>query len=111
MTLVSMASRLARRAFVISNARRLSFTAWNMDARGSAGVALAGWRLGNGARAREIMLGLERARLPRGGLPDLTQAVPFEFENAPSVAGTAWVELVRFEMERGEQQQWLWAKK
>jgi hypothetical protein len=67
---------------------------------GSAGVALAALRLGNKERAEAILAGVEPLRDASGGLPTLTIEVPLEFDRAPSVAGTAWVELVREEIAR-----------
>jgi hypothetical protein len=34
--------------------------------------------------------------------------VPFTFDTDPSVAGTAWVELVRFELARSNDRPTLW---
>jgi hypothetical protein len=68
---------------------------------GSAGVALAAVRLGHRQRAEAILAELERFRDASGGLPMMTADVPFEFDTKPSVAGTAWVELVRPEIEEG----------
>jgi hypothetical protein len=65
---------------------------------GSAGVALAAIRLGRRDRAASIVAGLEPLRDPSGGLPTLTVAIPFEFDTGPSVAGTAWAEIVRDEL-------------
>ena len=65
---------------------------------GSAGVALACWRLGRQARAKTILGELDRLRGPGGGLPCLSTAVPMDFTAGPTLAGTAWVELVRAEM-------------
>jgi len=68
---------------------------------GSAGVALALLRSSRRERAMAVLAELERLREPSGGLPMMTAAVPFEFETGPSVAGTAWVEIVRAELEPG----------
>jgi hypothetical protein len=68
---------------------------------GSAGIALAAVRLGHPRRASAILEELERFRDSSGGLPMMTAEVPFEFDTKPSVAGTAWVELVRPEIEEG----------
>ncbi|HVJ89356.1 MAG TPA: hypothetical protein VM580_06095, partial [Labilithrix sp.] len=67
---------------------------------GSAGVALAAFRVGRIARARDILDELEPLRSPDGSLPTSTVHIPFVFDTGPSVAGTAWVELMRFELER-----------
>jgi hypothetical protein len=75
---------------------------------GSAGVALAALRLGHRERAAVILAELERLRDPAGGLPMMTAAVPFEFDTKPSVAATAWVELVRSELGEGEAAAFLW---
>jgi len=66
---------------------------------GSAGVALAALRVGAIRRAREILDGLEPLRRPDGSLPTLTAHIPFEFDVEPSVGGTAWVELTRYELD------------
>jgi hypothetical protein len=68
---------------------------------GSAGAALAAARAGRPDRARAILDGLEPLRARDGSLPTFTVEVPFAFDTQPSVAGTAWVELVRFELARG----------
>ena len=65
---------------------------------GSAGVALAALRAGHRDRAVAILAELERFRDSAGGLPMMTRGVPFEFDTKPSVAATAWVELLRFEL-------------
>lgn len=66
---------------------------------GSAGVALAALRTGRPDRARAILDALEPLR-DRGALPTATRAVPLQFDVEPSVAGTAWSELVRYELAR-----------
>jgi hypothetical protein len=76
---------------------------------GSAGVALAAWRTGRGRRASAILDGLEALRARDGAMPTASVDVPFEFDRAPSLAGTAWVELVRFELERPRDRPTLWA--
>lgn len=75
---------------------------------GSAGVALAALRLGRRERAEQILAELERLRDRRGGLPDFTMPLPFEFEARPSLAGTVWVELVRYELTRAGGKPSLW---
>ncbi len=75
---------------------------------GSAGVALAAWRTGRVARARAILDGLEPLRAPDGSLPTSTVEIPFVFDTRPSVAGTAWVELVRFELGRSPERPTFW---
>ncbi len=67
---------------------------------GSAGVALAAWRAGRTSRAGSILAALEPLRAPNGSLPTSTLDVPYLFDTRPSIAGTAWVELVRFELGR-----------
>ena len=67
---------------------------------GSAGVALASLRVGRITRARSILDALEPLRAADGSLPTSTIAVPYLFDTRPSIAGTAWVELVRFEISR-----------
>jgi hypothetical protein len=76
---------------------------------GSAGVALAAWRAGEAARAHAIVDDLERLRATDGSLPTATLEVPFVLDRQPSIAGTAWVELVRFELARPVTQPTLWA--
>ena len=76
---------------------------------GSAGVALAAWRTGHPDRARAILSSLESLRSADGSLPTSTMEVPFELDREPSVAGTAWVELVRFDLDRAVERQTLWA--
>ncbi len=94
-------------------ASKLPARTWDhLDAvwpEGGAGVALAAWRLGHRARAKEILAALEPLRAPSGALPTFTVEVPFVFDTGPSVAGTAWVELVRFELGRAPEQPTLWA--
>ncbi|MDB5219294.1 MAG: hypothetical protein JWO86_7221, partial [Myxococcaceae bacterium] len=75
---------------------------------GSAGVALAAWRAGRAERARAILDALEPLRARDGSLPTATIAVPFLFDTRPSVAGTAWVELVRFELRRAPDHPTFW---
>ncbi len=77
-------------------------------AEGSAGVALAAFRLGDRAGAESILDGLERLRHHDGGLPMLTTDVPFEFDTHSSLAATIWVELVRAELALAPQLQTLW---
>jgi hypothetical protein len=77
---------------------------------GSAGVALAALRLGFRQRSAAILDRLEPLRNKSGGLPTLTTAIPFQFDTDPSIAGTAWVELVRFELGRPLDAQRLWAE-
>lgn len=76
---------------------------------GSAGVALAAWRVGRVDRARAILDALEPLRGRDGSLPTSTIDVPFLFDTRPSIAGTAWVELVRFELGRPKGQPTFWA--
>jgi hypothetical protein len=78
---------------------------------GSAGVALAALRLGHRERAREILAELEKLRHPGGGLPTFSVEIPSEFDTQPSLAGTAWVELVRSELERPATAATLWRKR
>lgn len=75
---------------------------------GSAGVALAAWRLGYLKRAREILGEMEKLRTPAGGLPCLTREIPMEFTAAPALAGTVWVSLVRAEMGAGPSRAMIW---
>lgn len=75
---------------------------------GSAGVALAAWRAGRVERARTILDDLEPLRASDGSLPTSTVEIPFLFDTGPSVAGTAWVELVRFELERSPEHPTFW---
>jgi hypothetical protein len=73
---------------------------------GSAGVALAAWRAGRLERAQAILDALEPLRSPDGSLPTSTIEIPFVFDTRPSIAGTAWVELVRFELGRSRPALW-----
>jgi hypothetical protein len=75
---------------------------------GSAGVALAQWRAGHVDRARAIVDALEPLRAEDGSLPTATVDVPFTLDTLPSVAGTAWVALIRFELERPAGRPTLW---
>jgi|CZKU01.1.fsa_nt_gi hypothetical protein len=75
---------------------------------GSAGVALAEWRAGHLDRAAAILDALEPLRANDGSLPTASVEVPFTFDTLPSVAGTAWVALVRFELARPEGHPTLW---
>jgi hypothetical protein len=90
----------------IANYYRKTFPTDNWTAisgvwpEGSAGVALTAFRLGHSSRAVQILSELERLRAARGTLPDFTQAIPQEFDTAPSAAGTAWIELVRREIDQ-----------
>lgn len=77
---------------------------------GSAGVALAAWRVGRPDRARRILDDLEPLRRPDGALPAFTAEIPFAFDTRSSLAGTAWFELVRFEMSRGSDRPTLWIR-
>jgi hypothetical protein len=45
-------------------------------------------------------------RAPDGGLPTFTAEVPVDFDRLPSLAGTVWIELVRYEIERGAETLW-----
>jgi len=89
---------------------QLSATNWDeltaIWPEGSAGVALAALRLGRRERATQILDQLEKLRQPNGGLPYFTIDVPFEFDTLPSVAGTVWVELVRYELEHSQETLW-----
>jgi hypothetical protein len=76
---------------------------------GSAGVALAAWRAGRVKRARAILDALELLRSPDGSLPTSTTEVPLLLDTRPSIAGTAWVALVRFELDRPLGSPTLWA--
>lgn len=75
---------------------------------GSAGVALAALRLGQAQRARAILDDLEPLRTPGGGMPTFTVVIPSEMDTDPSLAGTLWIELVRFELARSRDQPTLW---
>lgn len=79
-------------------------------AEGSAGVALAALRLGRRFRSQEILDRLEPLRALSGGLPTFTSVVPFELDADPSVAGTAWSELVRYELSREDGRESLWRR-
>jgi hypothetical protein len=75
---------------------------------GSAGVALAALRVGRVERARAILEGLEPLRAGDGSLPTSTVDIPFLFDTRPSIAGTAWAELVRFELARPVERPTFW---
>jgi hypothetical protein len=75
---------------------------------GSAGVALAEWRAGHRDRAVAILDALEPLRRKDGALPTASVDVPFTLDARPSVAATAWVALVRFELDRRPDQPTLW---
>jgi hypothetical protein len=80
-------------------------------AEGSAGVALAALRLGRPERAREILAELEPLRAANGGMPTFTIEIPSQLDDHPSLAGTAWVELVRYELSRPSGAAILWRKR
>lgn len=84
--------------------RSLPAKTWDaLDAvwpEGSAGVALAALRAGRVARAEAILDALEPLRGADGSLPTFSVDVPFVFDTKPSLAGTAWVSIVRGEIER-----------
>ncbi|CAN5544826.1 hypothetical protein BH11MYX1_BH11MYX1_24620 [soil metagenome] len=77
---------------------------------GSAGVALAALRTGHVERARAILDQLEPLRMRGDAMPTFTLDIPFTFDTEPSIAGTAWVELVRFEIARGPDRPTLWVQ-
>ncbi|HXX66409.1 MAG TPA: hypothetical protein VEK07_04455 [Polyangiaceae bacterium] len=91
---------------------RLASTRWEaLDLvwpEGSAGVALAAVRLGHADRARAILDELEKLRSPDGSLPTATANVPFLLSRDPSVAATAWIDLLRFELQRPSDRPTLW---
>jgi hypothetical protein len=91
---------------------KLSAQTWDQFAvvwpEGSAGVALAEWRAGHRDRATAILDALEPLRARDGSLPTASAEVPLVFDMHPSVAGTAWVSLVRFELGRPDDQPTLW---
>jgi hypothetical protein len=93
-------------------AHELPATSWEklpvVWPEGSAGVAFAALRQGKADRARSILDTLERLRLSDGSLPTSTVAVPFLLDTRPSIAGTAWVALVRFELQRPPGMPTLW---
>jgi hypothetical protein len=78
---------------------------------GSAGVALANLRLGRPQRAREILRELEKVRKPNGGMPTFTAELPLDFDTLPSLAGTVWIELVRYELDRDARTETLWRRR
>jgi hypothetical protein len=73
---------------------------------GSAGVALLGARLGRIDRAREILRDLEPLRNADGSLPNASDEVEYELDRGPAIGGTAWVELVRIELDGGRPTLW-----
>ncbi|MBV9948573.1 MAG: hypothetical protein JOZ69_17115 [Myxococcales bacterium] len=76
---------------------------------GTAGVALAAWRAGRPDRARALLDALEPLRSADGSLPTATAEIPFVLDTRPSIGGTAWVALVRFELDRPPSKPTLWA--
>jgi hypothetical protein len=93
-------------------ARMLPATSWEaLNAvwpEGTAGVAFAALRQGRSDRARTMLDALEPLRSADGSLPTSTVAVPFLLDTRPGIAGTAWVELVRFELDRPPGKPTLW---
>jgi hypothetical protein len=93
-------------------ARELGLSVTNWDdldapwAEGSAGVALAAFRSGHRARAKAILADLAPLRDREGALPTLTTVIPFEFDTEPSIAATAWSEIVSSEI--AGDRPWLW---
>ncbi len=91
---------------------KLAAPTWDhLDAvwpEGSAGVALAALRTGHPRRARAILDALEPLRMPGHAMPTFTVEVPLTFDTDRSIAGTAWVELLRFELARGPERPTLW---
>lgn len=75
---------------------------------GTAGMALAAWRLGRENEARAMLADLERLRSTDGGVPDFSKQIPMEFEAMSSVTGTAWIELVRHEIDSGKKFNLVW---
>ncbi len=100
---------LANRNLAQHYADKVPVNEWDrVDAvwpEGTAGVALAAWRLGDRQSAERYLQRLEPLRTSDGWLPTLTREVPFEFDTHPSVAATVWVELVRLELARPPQAQ------
>ncbi len=65
---------------------------------GTAGAALAYYRLGDKKRAEELATSLEKLRNENGSLPDFTTQIPYEFSAAPSIASTIWLDQLQKEM-------------
>ncbi|MFQ5723308.1 MAG: hypothetical protein ACE5G6_02360 [Terriglobia bacterium] len=61
---------------------------------GTAGVALAYWRLGNSERARRVLAGLRPLQGESGGVRYASREVPYQMAAVPSVAASAWFVLV-----------------
>ncbi|MEP6797057.1 MAG: hypothetical protein ABI890_02865, partial [Lapillicoccus sp.] len=63
---------------------------------GTAGVALAQHRLGQGSAAAATLAGLGAGQLPTGAWPEASRVdPPMDMSATPAVAGTAWILLVR----------------
>jgi hypothetical protein len=75
---------------------------------GTAGVAFAALRVGKRERAKALLDQLEALRGGDGSVPTSTLGIPFLFDTKPSLAGTAWIELVRFELARPAGKPTLW---
>jgi hypothetical protein len=114
----ALGHRMQRRGPVIETALLMQVLGPKLPARdwsqleavwpeGSAGVALAALRVGRIQRAQAILDGLELLRGPDGSLPTSTLEIPFLFDTHPSIAGTAWSELVRFELSRDKPTFWV----
>ena len=99
----------------VANHYRLPADNWDRLAgvwpEGSAGVAMAAIRLGRPKRAQEILSELEKLRAADGGLPTFTVEIPSEFDTKTSLAGTAWIELTRYELTHPESAAKLWRKR
>lgn len=65
---------------------------------GTAGAALAFFRLGDKKRADELAATLENLRAENGSLPDFTTQIPYEFSSKPSIASTIWLDQLQKEM-------------
>ena len=77
------------------------------DPAGQPGPGVATLRIEPAYRP-QIVDALEPLRANDGSLPTATIEVPLTFDTAPSIAGTAWVALVRFELERPAGRPTLW---
>jgi hypothetical protein len=58
---------------------------------GSLGVAVAYAKLGQIAKAKEVVNNILRMQTPEGGVLYFTRDIPHEFASFPSVASTAWL--------------------
>jgi hypothetical protein len=108
-------ARLVSNAALAEHLGPLAVRTWDevngIWAEGSAGVALANLRFGRSARALQILTDLDEIRAPNGGMPTFTVELPIDFDTLPSLAGTVWSELVRYELLRADGSETLWRRR